>query len=492
MRNRKIRDKRTKRKITLSARFRYGTISTVLVALVITALILVNLAMTKLEEKYDLRADFSFNAVTTQSETTKEVLANLTRPVKIYALFERGEEDAPLLELLNRYAAASDMVTWEQTPPSLNPLLLTRFSSSTTTVSASNLIVYCEETERYRVLTSTDFVTLSVDTDTGSYNVSGLAYEQKITSAISYVTRDTVPTLHIATGHGELGEDSVSAFVTLMAENHYDVAFESLGEMTFAENDILCILSPVKEYSDDDMEIVRKYIQGGGAILFTCDYTDPIEDMPNVTALLRSYGFLPENGLVLASSEEEDTYYNSNRLAILPEMNATDITLDMMLNGRTTILMVASRGFDPAPETDNNLLVDALLLTSEKSYCIDTSSTRLSLTQSDTDPTGPFALALQSKRFTDTGDVSRAVVIGSSALLTEEQLFTMTDGEEFLIRVVEYLSGSDSIDSSIMVKTALRPGLSANALTLGSVVLVVLPLLVVLFAVLILLPRRNL
>lgn len=43
-----------------------------------------------------------------------------------------------------------------------------------------------------------------------------------------------------------------------------------------------------------------------------------------------------------------------------------------------------------------------------------------------------------------------------------------------------------------MVKTALRPGLSVNALSLGSVVLVGLPILVLLAAVIILLPRRNL
>lgn len=189
------------RKFTISPRLRYGAMSTAIVALVIAALILINLAATNLETRYGWRGDFSFNAVTTQSETTKQILHDLKRPVKIYALFERGEEDQPLLELLNRYSAASDMVTWEQTPPSLNPLLLTRFSSSTTNVSAQNLIVYCEETNRYRVLTATDFVTLSVDTDSGSYNVSGLAYEQQITSAIAYVTRDTVPTLHIATGH---------------------------------------------------------------------------------------------------------------------------------------------------------------------------------------------------------------------------------------------------------------------------------------------------
>ena len=233
-------------------------------------------------------------------------------------------------------------------------------------------------------------------------------------------------------------------------------------------------------------------MQGGGAVLFSCDYTDPIENMPNVLSLLRSYGFLPESGLVMASPDETDTFYNNNRLALLPEMQATDVTLEMMLNGRTTMLMVASRGFDPSPESDNSLLVDAVLTTSAKSYLVDTTASRLSITQSDSDKTGPFALALQAKRFTDTGDVSRAFIIGSSALLTEEQLFTLTDGEEFLVRAVSFLTGDDSIDTSIMVKTALRPGLSVNALSLGSVVLVGLPILVLLAAVIILLPRRNL
>ena len=95
------------RKFTISPRLRYGAMSTAIVALVITALILINLAATNLETRYGWRGDFSFNAVTTQSETTKQILHDLKRPVKIYALFERGEEDQPLLELLNRYSAAS-------------------------------------------------------------------------------------------------------------------------------------------------------------------------------------------------------------------------------------------------------------------------------------------------------------------------------------------------------------------------------------------------
>ena len=77
------------RKFTISPRLRYGAMSTAIVALVIAALILINLAATNLETRYGWRGDFSFNAVTTQSETTKQILHDLKRPVKIYALFER-------------------------------------------------------------------------------------------------------------------------------------------------------------------------------------------------------------------------------------------------------------------------------------------------------------------------------------------------------------------------------------------------------------------
>ena len=71
------------RKFTISPRLRYGAISTAIVALVIAALILINLATTNLETRYGWRGDFSFNAVTTQSETTKQILHDLKRPVKI-------------------------------------------------------------------------------------------------------------------------------------------------------------------------------------------------------------------------------------------------------------------------------------------------------------------------------------------------------------------------------------------------------------------------
>ena len=119
-------------------RVRYGSLSTLLVCLVLAALILLNLAMTTLEKKHGWRMDYSFNALTTHSETTLQVLSQLEHPVHIYALYTRGNEDAPLMELLDRYAAASPLITWEQTDVALNPGLLTRLQFVTSYEGCSN------------------------------------------------------------------------------------------------------------------------------------------------------------------------------------------------------------------------------------------------------------------------------------------------------------------------------------------------------------------
>jgi len=58
-------------------RIRYGSLSTLLICLALAALIVLNLAMTSLEKKHGWRMDYSFNALTTHSEKTLEILAQL-------------------------------------------------------------------------------------------------------------------------------------------------------------------------------------------------------------------------------------------------------------------------------------------------------------------------------------------------------------------------------------------------------------------------------
>ena len=134
------------------------------------------------------------------------------------------------MELLDRYAAASEKVTWEQADPSLNPALLTRFSGGTESVSSDSLIIYCEATERWRILSPAEFISLSLDPETGSYSYAGYTYERAITSALMYVTREVIPRIVILQGHGELDGETLASFDALMTNNHYEVVYQRLGK----------------------------------------------------------------------------------------------------------------------------------------------------------------------------------------------------------------------------------------------------------------------
>lgn len=476
-------------------RFRYGSLSTVMLCLFLAALVTLNAAVTDLEKKNGWRVDYSFNAMTTQSEKTLDILAQLDKPVHIYALFAKGQEDQPLMELLDRYAAASSLVTWEQADVSLNPGLLTKFRGTTSdeTVSNDSLIVYCETTGRYKILSPADFISLSLNAEEGVYEIAGLTYESKITSAINYVVQEKIPRVMVLQGHGELDEDGTTVFAELLRANNFDVQYFRLDDdtVTLSTEDLLVLLSPVRDLNDVETQTISDFISKGGSVLFTCDYSDPMGSMPNYAALMRSYGFEAENGIVVASPEEPNTYYNNVRIDLIPEMLSTDVTLSLMEAGADTLLLAGSRAFALPEESDRNLITQTVLQSSSKAYLRDLDSGNMSLDQSEEDKVGPFALALQARRVTEDGYVSRAFVLGSSTLLTASQIHAMTDAQEFIVRVVEFLLDSEPVDLGIMAKAALRPQLSVGSTTMGSVMLVALPLLVIAAAVLVLWPRRN-
>lgn len=477
-------------------RFRYGSLSTAILCVLLALLIGVNFLFGTLEKKNGWRVDCSFNGITTQSDTTLQILEQLPHPVHIYALFPKGQEDGPLMELLDRYAAASPLVTWEQTDITLNPGLLTRFQSDTseTAVSNDSLIVSCEATGRWKVLSPADFVSLSLDYEAGTFTSAGYTYESRITSAINYVTRPEIPRLLILQGHGELNEAETAVFAELLTANNFDVQYITLADqnVTLEPEDTLAILSPLRDITDAEMAQLTEFAGLGGSFLFTCDYTDPIDEMPNYQALLRSYGFLPKDGLVIASAEESGSYYSDMRIALIPTMVSTDVTFDLVAAGADTLLMVGSRGFALPDQSDRNLDVSSVLNTGYKAYLRSLKDGDLtSLEQQDGDELGPFSLGLQARRVTTEGYVSRAFVLGSSTVLTDSQIHAMTDSQEFTLRVVEFLLNAEPIDLGIMAKSALRPQLSVESVTLGSVLLVALPLAVLAAAFMVLWPRRN-
>ena len=155
-----------KMKLGKSGKLKYGTGAAIMLVLVLAGLIALNVGAQVLERKKGWRIDLSFNAIASQSPETVEILKNLDTPVKIYALYRKGDEDAPLMELLDRYAAASPMVSWEQIDPAMNPVLIRRYTTDSVTPGSDSLIVCCAKTDRFRVLGPEDYVAIGLATET--------------------------------------------------------------------------------------------------------------------------------------------------------------------------------------------------------------------------------------------------------------------------------------------------------------------------------------
>ena len=472
---------------------RMGRGSALLLALVLCALAAGSIGADRLEQRLG-RVDYSFNSIATRSEETNQILQQLDKDVHIWALFRKGQEDALLLELLSRYAAATPRVTWEQADPALNPALLARFSTDSQSPNADSLIVWCEETGRFRVLGPEDYISLTMDQETGTYSYAGYTYEQSITGAISFVTRDRIPRAVILQGHGELDGERTAAFVSLLEGSQYEVAWADLAESSYTPDpdDLLIFFSPLRDLTEAESEKLSAFAAQGGSFLFTCDYSDPIDRMPRYAALLRSYGFAPLDGIVTADRSEEDTYYNGSRITLIPTLVATDLTVDLLASGADQLLMPGVRAFAEPEDTDRNLTVLTVLRSGDKSYLKALSgASSVTLEKTEDDASGPFALALEARRTTAAGYISRAFIIGSSATLTEEQIYAMTDSRQLTLRVMSFLLDLDTVPLNIPARDALRPALGPASTKLGSVVVSALPLAVLLVALLILLPRRN-
>ncbi len=471
---------------------RYSRVSSLLLILVIISLAALCIGADALEKRNGWRVDASFNSITTHSEATQELLAELEHDVHIWALFRKGDEDAPLLELLDRYAAANHRITWEQADPGLNPALISRFTTAAETPEESGLIVWCEDTGRWSILGPADYVSLGMNMGTGEYSYAGWTYERSISEAIDYVSRESVPQAVIIQGHGELDGDTLAAFDTFLTNNRYAVSYRSLSDPDYTPDpgDLLVFFSPQRDLTGEELAKVNEFAIQGGSFLFTRDFSDPTERMPNYAALLRSYGFECLDGIVIADKSAAGTYYNGEVTYLLPEMCSTDITVDLVASGASQTLLPAAAAFETPEETDRNLSAAVVLQSGETSYLKALTGAAVSTEQTKEDATGPFALALQARRVTNGGYVSRAFIIGCSAALTDEQLLSMTDMPQLLIRTMEFLLNAEASSLDIMDRTAVRPTLGLGSTTLGSVLVVALPASVLLAALLILISRR--
>ena len=89
------------------------------------------------------------------------------------------------------------------------------------------------------------------------------------------------------------------------------------------------------------------------------------------------------------------------------------------------------------------------------------------------------------------GNVSRLFAAGNSALFTYEYIYQRTYAENFILTLMSEMTSGSQVDLDIAVSAAVRPALTVGSTGIGVALMIAVPLLVLVWGLCVLLPRRN-
>ena len=473
-------------------KWRYGKRNTLLISIFLIGCVLLCFSIDSLENSHGLRFDFSFNQYATPSKESKDALKQLDSPVTMYLLYNSPSMDTQLLEILNRYPLLNKNITVSPVDLISNPAILSQFPGDITqSLTPDSVVIYSKKTDRYRLLTYENFLGQGFNAETGQFTLETLAYEHNITEAILYVSQNEIPNIGILTGHGELLIDEMAAFLEFLTANHYDYSSVQLQTNPDLSNiDLLMIVSPQKDFTPHEMELLDAFAKSGGSFIFIRNFTDPIEQLPNYHALLRAYGIVPKEGIVVASTKDEGSYF-SQVVSLLPYMLEMDITLPLILSKMDVLMLPGASAFEEPPSPNATLSAGAVLQSGPNAYIRSVKDEELNIDQQPNDPIGTWPLAIYAqKMFTDTA-ISHAFAIGNSAIFMDSYLYERTFNAEFIARLLSTLLPQKQISVDVVNTDAFRPALIVGSQQVGLFVVIALPLSIVIFAIFFLIRRKN-
>ena len=404
--NKKLRQLVAENKQALSTRTaKVGGYSVVLALIVLAILVAVNVLFSVLPSKFT-QFDISAAQLYSLTSDTKVVATNLDKDVTIYWITQAGQESTVLDKLLDRYQDLSDLITVVKKDPDIYPTFAQQYTDET--VVNNSLVVECGDKSRY---ISYDDI---YQVDTASYYTTGSVSqsfdgEGQITSAIDYVVSDELPKLYLLSGHGEVALSDT--FSNELTRSNYETVedFSLLNVDEIPEDcDALLINAPTSDISDEELTMLRDYVQGGGKLLVL---SGPQKEasLTNLDTLLADYDVTVSDGIVVDTDREH--YAFTAPYVLMPDIESSDIT-DPLTEESSHVIVPIAQGLT----VGSNGSVTALLTTSDEAFSKAAGYAMTTYEKEDGDTDGPFTLAVS---ITDSTAEGKIVWVASDYLLDD-------------------------------------------------------------------------
>ena len=402
--------------------------SSILLILIFIILILINAVSEIFVKKNDFKIDISYSRYYSISQKTKDILKEVSIPVRISVFSNEKEFPALMKEYLEKYEKQSSFVSLEFVDPYRNPNIVAEYKKNGISVITNSVLV--EGPEKHQLIPLLDFY--KIDRTTGE--ATGFLAEQKLTSAVFFVTGRNRKSVMISDGHGEeIGERMRALFL----QNGFDVSYSALGiHDSIINPDILLIPSPKRDFTQAEINKLDSYMSEGGNLFVFLEPGD--FKLGNLYEFLHEWGIGVKDNIIV----DDRNYILENPLNIVAGYEPHKIN-NYFSDKRYFVVMPATRQLESLFDYSNSITVEKVLSSGPSSYVkegIDFSSIK----RDSDDLNGPFAAVLTASKVFHTPSgikKSRIFVSGSKAIYSDAILSVDTYANgDFLLQSIKWLS----------------------------------------------------
>lgn len=470
-------------------KLRFSTFAQVLTVLLCAAMIWVGLYV--LDIRANVVWDLTPDLLTELSEGTIQTMDGLDESVHLHLVFKAETESDlrwMLETLAGSYVRTGHAVT-DTIDPVTEPGKIRGYAESGKSISEGSVIVASADESRYVVVPVNDLYAYQM-TSSGSYTITGLSAEQKITSAIRTVTGGERKQVWFLTGHDEAGMSACSYLVSRLQSDNYEVAETTLTQSDLQGGDILLILSPARDLTQEEKAALDAFLLEGGRLLMACDASLDLNTMPNFAAIAKNVSLSFESGIVVEDEQQTGWWMNSP-LYLMPAINRDSDVLSSMQESQRVILPGA-RAISGPEIPLSGYSYETLLSTSEGAYVCPLDSDSIARTPDM--PQGRQQLAVSVTHLEEsTGKEMRMVLMGSLYTLVDNSLMNSTYNLDLTSKLIGYLAQRET-ETYIPVRTLNDDTLTAftaqQSWRILSIVLT-LPVLALVVGAVVLVRRRK-
>jgi hypothetical protein len=430
-------------------RFKYGTYSTVISAVVIALLIVINLIVGLFDYKIDMTGDNIFSL----GETSKEVLADVDSDVHIYTTFSTNIDDNVITrvnEVLSLYKQECNKISVENTDLYLHPDFANQFTGVNGTIDVNSIIV--EGNGRHKVISYDDY-----------YNGNGkFSIEAVLTSAIQFVSMETQPTIYYVTGHSEVDLSRFTSLTSQLELSNYAIKTINLLSENIPDDCTLLMMAPGEvDYSEAEADKIKAYLANDGRAF--CLMGGGVSDYANMKSIIKAYGVDVSDTFVY---EGDESAYVDYPYIICPQQEEHEIT-EKTKSAGYRILSYPNLAVTRTEISKQGLEIESVLTTTDKAYIKADGNKSANVENGDDVGKFDLAVAITDKTYTDTEHSTKLVVMGSGYYLIDPQTDAMVNyaNSAFVTEAMNWLNdtekpisiSSKNLDnSSIVVDTATQ------------------------------------